>query len=224
MADTKSVDGRSARWDSHRLARRAELVQAAIHAVELHGASVGMDQIAAVAGTSKAVFYRHFEDKADLYRAVGQEMAAHFRDQLGDRMASQTDPRQMLATGIDIYLALLEKRPELYRFVVRNPVLDSAGADRKVDYSGIIAARVDATIAAASGGTDTRRGPWGAALVGFVKAAGDWWLDHPGVLSRPELCESLTELLWGGAAGITAGLPGGSVLSVPSVTTESRTP
>ncbi|MDQ1718499.1 MAG: hypothetical protein QOE71_1913 [Pseudonocardiales bacterium] len=175
--------------------------------MELHGASVGMDQIAAVAGTSKAVFYRHFSDKADLYRAVGQQLAGVFSDQLSRRMSSQADPRAMVAAGIDSYLALLEKRPELYRFVVRNPVLEQAGSYRRIDYTGIIASRLDDIIRLASPAqdpVDPARRPWGTAIVGFIKSAGDWWLDHPHDLTRAELTASLTDLLWNGAAGTLA--------------------
>ncbi|MDQ1730095.1 MAG: hypothetical protein QOK10_254 [Pseudonocardiales bacterium] len=201
------MDGRSARWNAHRQARRAELVQAAIAAVEQHGASVGMDQIATQAGTSKAVFYRHFADKADLYRAVGQEMAKLFSDQLASRMATQPSPREMVAAGIDTYLALLQKRPELYRFVVQNPVLERQAIQQRVDYTGIIAARIDELITAISPEADREslmRRPWGNAVVGSIKAAGDWWLDHPDELSREQLTESLTSLLWNGASGISS--------------------
>ena len=50
-------DGRSTRWDQHRAARRRELVDATLRAIRQHGAGVGMDDIAAVAGTSKTVVY-----------------------------------------------------------------------------------------------------------------------------------------------------------------------
>ncbi|UQX88353.1 TetR/AcrR family transcriptional regulator [Jatrophihabitans telluris] len=204
-----AVDGRSARWDAHRQSRRAELVQAAIRAVDKHGATVGMDQIAAEAGTSKAVFYRHFEDKADLYRAVGQEMASVWTANLGERIATHHDPRHMVSAGIDAYFQLLDKRPELYRFVARNPVLDAAGSERQVDYPAIVAARINDIIAsaAASGGSSGAPGagydnplakPWGVAIVGLIQSAGDWWLDHPGELTRAELTASLTALLWDG--------------------------
>ena len=216
VSSKSTTDGRSARWDAHRQARRGELVQAAISAVEQYGSAVGMDQIALVAGTSKAVFYRHFADKADLYRAVGQQMAKVFGDQLGSRISSQRSPREMVAAGIDTYLALLENRPELYRFVVRNPVLEQAGSARRVDYTGIIASRIDELVSsarlptvpssAAGGASDAAgplsRKPWGTAIIGFVQAAGDWWLDHPGELSRAELTESLTGLLWVGVGGV----------------------
>ena len=63
-------DGRDTRWAQHRLARRVELVEATLKAIRRHGAGVGMDEIAAEAGTSKTVIYRHFGDKAGLYLAV----------------------------------------------------------------------------------------------------------------------------------------------------------
>jgi AcrR family transcriptional regulator len=200
----RKTDGRSARWDAHRSARRGELVSSTVACVEQHGASVGMDQIAAFAGTSKAVFYRHFADKADLYRAVGQQLAAGLGEQLSAKIAQQRDPRAMIAAGIDAYLAALDKNPELYRFVVRNPVVERAGGDPVADYTGLIAAKLDELIAQLPGPANgpTQRAPWGIAIVGMVKAAGDWWLDHPGTLTRTQLAESLTGLLWGDGDGL----------------------
>ena len=70
------VDGRTTRWDAHRTKRRADLVAATLRAIRRHGAGVGMDDIAASAGTSKTVFYRHFGDRAGLYRAVAHSVDA----------------------------------------------------------------------------------------------------------------------------------------------------
>lgn len=200
------ADGRSARWDAHRLARRAELVQLTAACVERHGAGVGMDQIAAFAGTSKAVFYRHFADKADLNRAVGQQLAAGLSDQLSNAIGRTSDPRAMIRAGIDAFLAVLDKNPQLYRFVVRNPVVQQAGVDPVADYTGVVASRLDQLLAALPHPDPVLRQPWGAAIVGLVKAAGDWWLDHPEAITRAELAESLTVLLWGGPAGLPAAL------------------
>ena len=44
--------------------------------------------------------------------------------------------------------------------------------------------------------------PWSDAVVGFIRAAGLWWLDHPGAMTRVELSEYLAALLWGGGAGL----------------------
>src|SRR6195952_369084 len=64
-------DGRNTRWDQHRADRRAELVEAAVAAIDEHGPAASIAQIAESAGVSKPVLYRYFEDKDDLYRAVG---------------------------------------------------------------------------------------------------------------------------------------------------------
>src|SRR5262245_32752527 len=53
-------DGRDSRWEQHREERREALVDATIRAIRKHGATVGMDDIALEAGTSKTVVYRHF--------------------------------------------------------------------------------------------------------------------------------------------------------------------
>ena len=208
MTAAGKADGRSARWNAHRSARRAELVRATVACVEQHGAAVGMDQIAAFAGTSKAVFYRHFADKADLYRAVGQQLAAGLGDQLSSKIAEQRDPRAMVAAGIDAYLAVLDRNPELYRFVVSNPIVQRAGGDPVADYTGLIAARLDELIGQLPGSAPdpTLRLPWGTAIVGLVKAAGDWWLDHPGSMDRGQLAESLTMLLLGGTGSLRQAL------------------
>ncbi len=71
-----SPDGRSTRWDQHRATRRRELVEATLRAIRKHGAGVGMDDIAAVAGTSKTVIYRHFSDRQGLYAAVCESVDA----------------------------------------------------------------------------------------------------------------------------------------------------
>ena len=196
------ADGRSARWDAHRLARRAELVRLTAACVEQQGAEVGMDQIAAYAGTSKAVFYRHFTDKADLYRAVGQQLASTLADQLAAAIGRQDQPRAMVRAGIDAFLAVLDRNPQVYRFVVRNPVVQRAGEDPVADYIGRIAARLDELIGLLPAAEPAMRRPWGTAIVGLVKAAGDWWLEHPAELSRAELAESLTRLLWGESGGL----------------------
>jgi AcrR family transcriptional regulator len=176
-----------------------------------------MDQIAAFAGTSKAVFYRHFADKADLYRAVGQRLAAELGEQLSTKITRQGDARARIAAGVDGFLAVLDKKPELYRFVVE-PALQGAAGDPVAGYTGLIAARIDQLIGQLGPGVQpVLVQPWGTAIVGLVKAAGDWWLDHRSTMSRAELVESLTTLLWAGAAGLQpVNLPATDPIKEPS--------
>ena len=58
-------DGRTTRWDAHRDQRRAELVLAAVRAIDQHGPDAGIADIAAEAGVSRPVLYRYFADKDD---------------------------------------------------------------------------------------------------------------------------------------------------------------
>src|SRR4051794_3169859 len=67
-------DGGRDRWAAHRAARRAELIDAVLDAVRQRGPAVDMDDVAAVSGVAKPVFYRYFKDKADLFLAVGREV------------------------------------------------------------------------------------------------------------------------------------------------------
>jgi AcrR family transcriptional regulator len=128
-----TTDGRSTRWDEHRATRRRELVEATLRAIRKHGAGVGMDEIAATAGTSKTVFYRHFTDRDGLYAAVSASVDALILRDLGqavgaaggDLTATDSSPRAVIAGAIDAYLRLVEKDPEVYRFVVNAPLLDS---------------------------------------------------------------------------------------------------
>lgn len=44
--------------------------------------------------------------------------------------------------------------------------------------------------------------PWGEAIVGFISAASLWWIEHRDAMTRQQLADYLSALLWGGAAGV----------------------
>jgi AcrR family transcriptional regulator len=198
-------DGRSARWTAHRAARRDELIDAAIVAVCRHGASVGMDQIAAVAKTSKPVIYRYFADKDDLYRAITQRVAGQVLETLAAVMAAKPEPKPLLHAGIDAYLGLLEANPELYRFVAQHPLLPETEPGKPTDFRGIAAALLAGQMEddlRELGLSPQRAHPWAECIVGFLDASAAWWLDHREEMTREELADYLSSLLWGGAAGV----------------------
>ncbi|WP_037074720.1 TetR family transcriptional regulator [Pseudonocardia spinosispora] len=196
------TDGRSTRWESHRHARRAELVEATLVAIRRHGPLVGMDEVAAVAGTSKTVLYRHFADKSQLYLAVCARVADTLLGQLRSVLRPDADPRDTVAAGIDVYLHLIESDPQVYRFVVRH-----ASLDRPLDadpVGGLIqligdqVARVIEPRLRTAGFDPAAALPWGHGLIGMVRAAADPWLDGRVSLSRADLTTNLTRLVWDG--------------------------
>jgi AcrR family transcriptional regulator len=204
------TDGRSTRWDEHRQTRRKELVEATLRAIRQHGASVGMDDIAAMAGTSKTVFYRHFDDRSGLYAAVSERVDALILRDLataigvthGNLAEASSPPRALVSAAIDSYLRLVEKDPEVYRFIVSAPLLDRfPDGDPAGGVTHHIAGQMTALIAQAlqaAGRSPAAAAVWGPGLVGMVRAAADQWLAEGTDMPRSELAEHLTDLAWHG--------------------------
>lgn len=217
-------DRRDSRWDEHRRTRREQLVDATLAAVGKHGAGVGMDEIAAEAGTSKTVVYRHFADRTELYTAVCTRVAGQLLTKLRAAMDSSPEPRQMLAAAIDTYLAFLEADPELYRFVVRQQPAGSADPDPISNLSDLVgdqAAALMAVTCARSGRDPAAAEPWGRGLVGMVRSAADWWLGADRPMLRSELAAHLTDLAWAGLSGVVT--PAVSNRTSKARTSQART-
>ena len=207
VAETR--DRRDSRWDEHRRLRREQLVEATLAAVGRHGAGVGMEEIAAAAGTSKTVVYRHFADRTALHLAVCTRVAGQLLTTLREAMTSSTEPRQMVAAAIETYLAFLEADPELYRFVVHTKVVptEAADADPITGLSDLVAREAAALLAVAlrqAGRDEAAAEPWGHGIVGLVRAAADWWLAAERPMIRNVLAAHLTELAWAGLSGVVS--------------------
>jgi AcrR family transcriptional regulator len=201
-------DRRDSRWDAHRRARREQLVQATLTAVGRHGAGVGMDEIAAEAGTSKTVVYRHFADRSELCVAVCAEVAERLLAQLRTAIGRSDHPREMTAAAIGSYLAFLEAEPEVYRFVVSQHPAD--GADPVAGLADLVGDQAAALMALAleqAGRDPAAADAWGHGLVGMVRSAADWWLRAGRPMLRTELAVQLTDLAWAGLSGVVAPAP-----------------
>ena len=104
-------DGRSARWDAHRAERRAELVLAAVAAIDTIGPAAGISEIARAAGVSKPVLYRYFDNQDDLYGAVGRWGADEVMSRLLPAILTEEPVRDRVAAGVEAYLATIEEHP-----------------------------------------------------------------------------------------------------------------
>ncbi|MCW2715868.1 MAG: TetR family transcriptional regulator [Frankiales bacterium] len=185
------------RWAAHRELRREELIAAVIAAVRARGAAADMDDVTEVSGIAKPVFYRYFADKADLYLAVGREVAERIVSEVVSAADVPGPPRVQLRAGMDAFLSWVERDPDLYRFVVQRPATASAAAD----YSAVVGkhvSRITADVLRAGGRDSGVAETWGFAIVGAVRAAADRWLEEP-TISRDTLAAHLSDLLWSGA-------------------------
>jgi AcrR family transcriptional regulator len=223
-------DRRDSRWDEHRRTRREQLVDATLAAVGRHGAGVGMEEIAAEAGTSKTVVYRHFADRSELYVAVCNRVASQLLPKL--RMAIETGsnhPRAMVSAAIDTYLAFIETDPELYRFVVHQQTLDRPTRDPIDGLSDLVGQQAAAAISVTlqqAGRDPAAAAPWGHGVVGMVRSAADWWLRAERPMLRTELAAHLTDLAWAGLSGVVTPTPvtspGSMTSSAPLNSMEDR--
>jgi AcrR family transcriptional regulator len=181
------------------------MVDAALRAIRRRGPGLTMDDIAAEAGVSKPIVYRVFADKADLYLAVGSRVAQGVVGEVTAELEARHGPRDLVYAVVDAYLRVLEADPDVYRFVVQRSFADRpVERDPLSDYSALVVAHLSRLIGERlragnldSGGAE----PWAHAIVGMVQAAGDWWLERRS-MTRADLTEYLTTLLWSGIAGL----------------------
>ncbi|WP_254910180.1 TetR family transcriptional regulator [Micromonospora sp. NBS 11-29] len=201
--------GRRDRWAGHREQRRQELIAAAVQALLRHGPTVDMEQVAATAGVSKPVLYRYFADKAQLWLAVSEVVAARVVDTIAPAVAQVREERALVEATIDAYLGVVESEPTLYRFLLHesgHPGIQQVvtGTSRQVA-TGL--ARVIGDRLRALGLDAGPAEPWAYGLVGFVQAVGDWWTTHGQPIRREALTDYLTTLLWSGIEGVRRGAP-----------------
>ncbi|WP_415949506.1 TetR family transcriptional regulator [Streptomyces sp. KLOTTS4A1] len=208
------------RTDQERSAdrRRRELLEAADRVVLRDGPGASMNAIAAEAGITKPILYRHFGDKGGLYRALAVRHTDALLDALRAALDAPAERRERVEATLDTYLAAIETNPQVYRFLM-HPAEGSAPGDAGFDvglHSAPLLRRLGEELAKVieervdlGPGSARLARVWGHGIVGMMHAAGDWWLgERP--CERAELVRSLTDLLWGrlAAAGNRADGPG----------------
>jgi AcrR family transcriptional regulator len=182
--------------------RREGLLRAADAVVQREGAAASMAAMAAEAGVTKPILYRHFGDKAGLYAALAARHTETLMASLTAALAETATPKERVRRTVDVYLAALEADPQVYSFLVQSeeaaPVRGQVrGFLRQLQEQ--LSRGISAELGLPSG--DVRAPIWAAGIVGMVQSAGDWWLEarsrDPQAPTRVDLSTQLTELLWG---------------------------
>ncbi|MEV0374976.1 TetR family transcriptional regulator [Streptomyces sp. NPDC050636] len=199
--------------------RRRELLEAAERIVLRDGPEASMNAIAAEAGITKPILYRHFGDKGGLYRALAVRHTDALLDNLRVALDAPVLRRDRVEATLDAYLVAIETRPQVYRFLMHPAEQgnhdNTDNADNAVE-SGFDVGRHSAPLLRRLGeelakviadrldlgpGGEERARVWGHGIVGMMHAAGDWWLrERP--CSREQLVQHLTDLLWGQLATV----------------------
>jgi len=210
------VDARTERWRDHRKKVRSEIVDAAFRAIDRCGPEVSLQEIAAEAGTAKPKIYRHFNDKADLFAAIGKRL----RDMLIAAIFPTIDfatesTREVVRHSVAEYVDLVDEHPNVLRFILRGRFPEPAESTTR----GVNEGR-EITMAMAQMFNNEMRGTEldaaalelaAAATFGSASAATDWWLgsdrDSPRRMPSAEFVAHLTTIMLGTIQG-TADLLG----------------
>jgi AcrR family transcriptional regulator len=184
--------------------RKQSLLEAAVACIRREGPGASMDQIAAEAGVTKPILYRHFRHKADLYEAIAAHFTTVVASNLRRARKKNAHPRVVLRAAIDSYIRLVEREREIYRFLMQRARLSRLSEGGPVEnFMRQLGDEIGLVLGERMHDAGLDSGPaevWGHAIVGMVSAAVDWWVDRP-VLPRRRLVEYLTDLLWHGFRG-----------------------
>jgi AcrR family transcriptional regulator len=188
--------------------RREQLLAAADRVVQRDGSAASMNVIAAEAGITKPILYRHFGDKGGLYRALAERHIDLLLERLRAALLTRGGLRARTHATVDAYLASVEEQPQVYRFLLERAAVEEP--DVRGQVVGFVRRFGDELAAGIRnepelGEVDPQRAViWAHAIAGMVQATGDWWLDHPEV-PRWSVVDQLVALLWEGFTGVDGG-------------------
>jgi AcrR family transcriptional regulator len=179
--------------------RRHQLIAAADRVIRRRGPGASMEEIAAEAGVTKPILYRHFGHKDGLHRVlVRRYVRAIYRGP--ESKLGEENPRKRIAAAVDAFLQAVEREPQIFRFV-RLATSEHAEA---ADTAGALVRRHADEIARTTRQDLQRLGldveaaePWAHGIVGMMQFVASWWLEHPEV-PRERLVNQVSTLLWDG--------------------------
>ena len=198
--DESKPDRRSARWHDHREARRADLVAAAVAAIDQHGPQASIAEMARAAGVTKPVLYRYFADKDDLYRAVGHWGAHEVLTTLRETLHGDGSIQHKIAKGCADYLRLIESHPQVFLLLVEHRTNGDPLRDGKELIAASFARQLSRILRSLNldvGGAE----PWAHGIVGLGLAQGEWWLRRK-TMSRSVAADYLADFIWQAVNGL----------------------
>ncbi|MFD0534527.1 TetR family transcriptional regulator [Actinomadura luteofluorescens] len=180
--------------------RRRALLEAADRVIQREGPEASMAAIAAEAGISKPILYRHFGDKSGLYQALAERHTRKLIEGIRDEFSRGDPIRDRTRSTIDTYLATISKNLNLYRFLMHRASAEDTATHSAMSTMIRDVSRELAEVMIAEGemADRTRAYVWGHAIVGMVQTAGDWWLDHADDVPREAVVDGLVDLVLGG--------------------------
>ncbi len=189
---------------TRRADQREALLDAATAVARAEGPRASMEAMAAAGGVTKPILYRHFGDREGLVAAIAERFLARLGDGISGSLnspASSAAGDAVLRSTVDAYLSLVEEDNNLYRFLAQ---ADARAGNRSTsEFVEQVANQVADVLRAgfeALGRDPSPAELWAHGIIGMVHAVGDWWAERQ-PMSRAEVVDSITELLWSGLDG-----------------------
>lgn len=193
--------------------RRRVVLDAACHVFAKRGHDAAtVREIAAAAGVTVPVLYRHFASKGEVHVALlaegGDELIAHVL-----AAPRQGTPEEFLRSTCDAFFGWVEAHPDQWRLIFRDPAADGEVAAAQ---AALFARARDAIASlfaltprwALSAGVDPDRGREMLAevTVSGLNGLARWWWDNQDV-PREDVVATAMDLLWSGISSLGRGGP-----------------
>jgi AcrR family transcriptional regulator len=184
--------------------RREELLDAAERAIRRSGPQASMEELASEAGITKPILYSHFGDRAGLAEALAERTSDMLISTLAESLRSAVrtgNPRLVVSSAFEAFCSFIEAEPSIYRFLVRS-ALDTPNPVTSHLVTSI-ATEISRQLTRALELADADPAPaeaWGLAIVGMGFVGAEWWITGR-TMSKAEVVEHLTSLVWSGLAG-----------------------
>ncbi len=162
--------------------RRALIEAAAAELFAEHGyAGATLEQIAARAGVTKPVLYRHFAGKKDLHMSLLAEHRDGLLAELARSAAGEGPPAERLPLILDAWFAYVERHPYAWRMLFRDTTGDPEieAFHRELQAS---ARRLTAALIANEPGLgipERELEPTAELIRAATTGLALWWLDNP---------------------------------------------
>ncbi|MET0414453.1 MAG: helix-turn-helix domain-containing protein [Actinoplanes sp.] len=166
--------------------RRQRIVQAAVRAIEQHGADAGLAAVADQAGLPRPHVYRHFTGKDDLDAEVARHAAGLLSDWIRPSLTARGTPPEVAGGIVARVLRWAVEHPNLYRFRARHASPAAVGELGDAVAAYLRAAGVDARLPEHAV----------AGVIGLVDGGVIWWLDHRDETGLDALAEGLAAQVW----------------------------
>lgn len=204
MAEAKP-DGRQVRWQEHNEQRRQLIVDAAITVLQRQspGDEMQVQAVADEAGLSRTVIYRHFEDRADLDRAVQRTIGDRIGLVLLTGLAVEAKPDEIVLNVVDEFVRWTVAHPTLFWFAERD--LAGWGPSPIAEAMEQIAAGIEDIINVVVAALGVQLSevdmdglePWVFAMIGGVFAGVRRWLGRPQrVPEVDDFIAMMAEVVW----------------------------